>query len=213
MRKRILDATQQLVIAKGFAATSVDEVIAAAGTTKGGLFHHFASKQELARALVERYAAEDTALLDDLIGRSERLSSDPLQQMLIFVGLLMEETEEQMKASPGCLFASFCYERQLVDEATREIIARALVHDRERMRAKLEAIASRYPPRVPVDFEVLADQVLTLIEGTYVLVRAFGEPAMIRGQLAQFRMYLELLFAPKPSVEMSPSPAKRGGDD
>jgi TetR/AcrR family transcriptional regulator, transcriptional repressor for nem operon len=195
-RQRILDATQRLVIAQGFAATSVDEVIAAAGTTKGGLFHHFASKQDLARALVERYAAEDAAVLDELIRRSERLSHDPLQQLLIFVGLLTEETEQQMRTSPGCLFASFLYERQLVDDATRDLIAESLRHTRERLRLKLAEIASRYPPRAPVDLDALADQVTILIEGTYVLVRALGERNLVGGQLDQFRTYLELLFSP-----------------
>lgn len=199
-RKRILDATQELVIAQGFAATSVDQVIAAAGTTKGGLFHHFPSKQDLARALVERYAAEDAAVTEDLTRRSERLSHDPLQQLLIFVGLMTEVTEQQMRASPGCLFASFCYERQLVDDATRELIAESLRRGRDHIRLKLEQIARRYPPRAPVNFDALADQVTTLIEGTYVMVRALGEPSLIRGQLDHFRTYLELLFSPTPSA-------------
>ncbi len=184
------------MIAQGFAATSVDEVIAAAGTTKGGFFHHFPSKQDLARALVERYAAEDAAVLEDLSRRSERLSHDPLQQLLIFVGLVMEETELQMRRSPGCLFASFCYERQLVDGATRKLIAQSLCRWREHVRLKLGQIASRYSPRVTTDLDALADQVTTLIEGTYVLVRALGEPSLIRGQLDHFRTYLELLFLP-----------------
>lgn len=198
-RRRILDATQTLVIAQGFAATSVDEIIAAAGTTKGGFFHHFPSKQDLARALVERYAAEDAAVNDDLTRRSKRLSHDPLQQLLIYVGLLMEETEQQMRTSPGCLFASFCYERQLVDEATRKLIAVSLRRYRDTLRLKLEEIARRYPPRTPVDFDALADQVTTLIEGTYVMVRALGDPSLIRGQLDNFRTYLELLFSPVPN--------------
>lgn len=197
-RKRILDATQALVIAQGFAATSVDEVIAAAGTTKGALFHHFSSKQALGRALVERYAAEDGVILDDITARSERLSHDPLQQLLIFVGLLMEETEQQMRTSPGCVFASFCYERQLVDEATRTLIAASLQRWNDQIRLKLDQIARRYPPRAPVDLAALADQVITLIEGTYVMVRALGDPGLIRGQLDQFRTYLELLFLPGP---------------
>lgn len=195
-RQRILDATQRLVIAQGFAATSVDEVIAAAGTTKGGLFHHFASKQDLARALVERYAAEDAAITEDLIGRSERLSHDPLQQLLIFVGLLTDETEQQMRAGPGCVFASFCYERQLVDEATRELIAESLRRFRERIRMKLDDVVRRYPPRAQIDLDPLADQVTTLIEGTHVMARALEDPSLIRGQLDQFRTYLELLFLP-----------------
>ena len=44
-RTRILDAAQALVLKQGYAGTSVDDVIAAAGTTKGGFFHHFPSKQ------------------------------------------------------------------------------------------------------------------------------------------------------------------------
>lgn len=195
-RKRILDATQRLVIAQGFAATSVDEVIAAAGTTKGGLFHHFASKRDLARALVERYAAEDAAITKDLMERSERLSYDPLQQLLIFVALLTDETEQQMRTGPGCVFASFCYERQLVDDATRELIAESLRRFRERIRGKLDDIAKRFPPRAQIDLDALADQVTTLIEGTHVMARALGDPSLIRGQLDQFRTYLELLFSP-----------------
>lgn len=205
-RKRILDATQELVIAQGFAGTSVDEVIAAAGTTKGALFHHFSSKQELGRALVERYAAEDGVILEDITARSERLSRDPLQQLLIFVGLLMETTEQQMRVSPGCLFASFCYERQLVDVATQRLIAASLQRWNDHIRLKLDEIARRYPPRASVDLEALADQVITLIEGTYVLVRALGDPSLIRGQLDQFRTYLELLFLPSPVSAPAASP-------
>src|SRR5262245_66274424 len=84
-RTRILDAAETLVLDQGFAGTSVDEVIATAETTKGGFFHHFASKQELARALVERYVAADLELLDDLMARSEAESDDPLKQFLHFV--------------------------------------------------------------------------------------------------------------------------------
>ena len=76
-RARILDAAQALVLEQGFGGTSVDAVIESAGTTKGGFFHHFRSKQELARALVERYAAEDMALLDDLFDRAEQPEPRP----------------------------------------------------------------------------------------------------------------------------------------
>jgi TetR/AcrR family transcriptional repressor of nem operon len=195
-RTRILDSAQTLVLQQGYAGTSVDDVIEAAGTTKGGFFHHFPSKQDLARALVERYAAEDSAVLDELFARAERMSRDPLQQLLLFVALQEESAEELAQEDPGCLFASFCYERDLFDLATRDVIADSLREWRERTRAKLDEVAERYPPRIPVDLDALADQGVALYEGAYVLSRALGEPDILKGQLRHFRTYLELLFAP-----------------
>jgi TetR/AcrR family transcriptional repressor of nem operon len=206
-RTRILDAAQRLVLEKGFAGTSVDELIAAAGTTKGGFFHHFASKQDLARALIERYAAEDVRLLEDLLARAERLSDDPLQQLLLFVALQEDSTDDLAGQDPGCLFASFCYERDLVDDVTRELIADAMLAWRTRTREKLEEVAARYPPRVPVDLDALADEGLALFEGAYVLSRALGEPQLLKGQLRHFRTYLELLFRPPPLPTSAAPPA------
>jgi AcrR family transcriptional regulator len=195
-RTRILDAAQELVLAHGFAATSVDEMIAAAGTTKGGFFHHFPTKQHLAGALVERYAAADLALLEELTTRSARLASDPLPRVQVFVGLLAEAVEEHGGDDPGCLFATFCYERDLVDGTTRATIAEAMRAWRDRMRELLEDAAREHPLRADVDLETVADQLTTLLEGAYVLSRALDDPSLIRGQLEQFRTTLGLLFAP-----------------
>lgn len=198
-RTRILDEAQRLMLDRGFGGTSIDEIIAAAGTTKGGFFHHFASKQQLARALVERYVAEDMALLEDLASRSESLSRDPLQQLLLFVALQEEAADEPGADDPGCLYASFCYERGLVDEGTRKLIADAVRAWRNQTRAKLDEVVALYPPRVPVDLDALADEGLAVFEGSYVLSRALSEPKLLKAQLRHFRTYLELLFAPEPS--------------
>src|SRR5262245_54551527 len=193
-RTRILDAAESLVLDQGFAGTSVDEVIVAAETTKGGFFHHFASKPELARALVERYVAADLQLLDDLMARAEAESDDPLEQFLHFVALQEDLLEDFDGSGPGCLYASFCYGQELVDDVTRGEIARAVLAWRRRTREKLDEVAERYPPRVPVDLDALADQGLAVYEGSFVLSRALGEPELLRGQLRHFRTYVELLF-------------------
>jgi AcrR family transcriptional regulator len=54
-RGRILDAAEASVLEKGFAATSIEELIAAVGITKSGFFYHFKDKGELAKALLTRY--------------------------------------------------------------------------------------------------------------------------------------------------------------
>jgi TetR/AcrR family transcriptional regulator, transcriptional repressor for nem operon len=195
-RTRILDAAEELMLGQGYSGTSVDEVIATAETTKGGFFHHFASKQDLARALVERYVAADLELLDDVFARAEAASDDPLEQLLTFVSLMAEAVDELDGDLPGCLYASFSYEQHLVDPETRDLIAKAVLAWRVRTREKLDEVVARYPPRIPVDLDALADQALAVYEGTFILSRALGEPELLRGQLHHFRTYLELLFRP-----------------
>jgi TetR/AcrR family transcriptional regulator, transcriptional repressor for nem operon len=135
-------------------------------------------------------------LLDELFARAERLSRDPLQQLLLFVAFQEEAADELAGDDPGCLYASSCYERDLFDDATRGAIADAVRSWRTRTRAKLDEVVEQYPPRIPVDLDTLADVGLALFEGAYVLSRSLGEPQLLKGQLRHFRNYLELLFSP-----------------
>ena len=58
-RARLLeDAATRIFAEQGYVATSVDDIVAAAGVTKPMLYRHFESKQELCIALLERYREE-----------------------------------------------------------------------------------------------------------------------------------------------------------
>jgi AcrR family transcriptional regulator len=52
--ERLLDSARELFATQGFAATSLEQVVAAAGVTKGALYHHFESKRDLFRAVFDR---------------------------------------------------------------------------------------------------------------------------------------------------------------
>ena len=64
-RNRILDAAQAMVLDRGFAGVSVDQLIQGLGLTKGAFFHHFRNKNDLARSLIRRYADQGLALFRD----------------------------------------------------------------------------------------------------------------------------------------------------
>jgi TetR/AcrR family transcriptional repressor of nem operon len=189
-----MDAAQDLILQQGFAATSIDQIIDRIGITKGAFFYHFKSKSDLAHALVERYAAVDAEHLERTLDRAERLGRDPLQQVLIFVGLLQEE--ELMEPFAGCLYASYCYEAQLFDEHTFGVVRAGVQHWRERFRGKLQAVIDRHRPRLPATAEELSGMILAIFEGSFILSRILAEPRYIAEQLGQYRNYLELLFEP-----------------
>ncbi|MGH7481839.1 MAG: TetR family transcriptional regulator [Longimicrobiales bacterium] len=191
---RLMDAAEALVLEQGFAASSVDAIVARAGLTKGAFFHHFRTKSELAHALVERYAAADERNLEETMERAERLTRDPLQQLLIFVGLLEEYWSQLTEPYPGCLFASYVSAAPLFAEETHALIRRAMSRWRERVGRKLREVAARYEPRLPVDADDVADELTVLFEGAFILAKALDDRALVARQLALYRGYLELLF-------------------
>ncbi len=52
-RKLILDAAYQVFAEKGYGQATIDDIIRACGVSKGALYHHFNSKEELFKALLE----------------------------------------------------------------------------------------------------------------------------------------------------------------
>ena len=75
-RERILGIAEAAVLAKGFGATSIDEVIAEAGLTKSGFFYHFKDKTELLRAMCRK----DFAALDEVFLKMAKIA-DPVERI------------------------------------------------------------------------------------------------------------------------------------
>jgi TetR/AcrR family transcriptional repressor of nem operon len=193
-RERILDSAERLILDRGLAATSVDAVIAGSSTSKGAFFHHFPTKNHLARALVERYAANDIGFLEEFMARAAADTDDPAEQVVAFVRLFEEAADEIVAQQPSCLYVSYVFDKQLFDDGTNDVIVDALVTWRERLREQLEAAAERHPPAADVDLAALADHVLTTFEGAFVLTRAMGDPGLMRRQLHLLRQSIALLF-------------------
>jgi len=195
-RERILDAAQALILDHGFGSTTVEAVVGRAGITKGAFFHHFASKSELARSLIERFAQMDREHLELHLARAEKLAHDPLQQLLTLIALYEEEFEALDEPMPGCLFASYIYENKLFDTGTIEVLRASTLMWRGVMKRKLEEVVRSHPPRRDVDLESLADLFYSLTEGAFIMTKTLGDKTLLARQSRHLRTYLELLFAP-----------------
>ncbi len=186
-RGKILDAAYEAIIRKGFAGTSIDELVEATGITKSGFFYHFRDKGDLARQLLVRFLAEDDAVIEALKARAEQLVDDPLQQFLLFLNLYAEMADEMDALHPGCLVASIVYQEQVFDAEVRRLNSEAVMRWRARFLAWLEAIDARHPPVAPIDRLALADALSAIVEGAIVLAKALDEPALMGRQLRLFR--------------------------
>jgi len=193
-RERILDEAQGLVLEQGLAGTSIDDVLTAAGTSKGAFFHHFPTKNHLARALVERYAEADVAFLAAFMDRVEAESDDPAEQIVAFIRLFEDAAEEMVSQQPSCLYVSYVYEKQLFDDGTIDVIADVLLAYRRRLAEKITAALELHPTPFPIDAAALADHVTVTFEGAFVLTRALSDPTLMRQQLELVRRYVEMLL-------------------
>ncbi len=193
-KTKILDAAQQVILDRGFAATSVDAIQEAAGISRGTFFYHFPTKDDLSRALIDRYAAADRTLTDSFMERAENMVRDPVQQVLVFFALHEEMFAEMTGMYPGCLFASYTYEAGLFDDATQKVVNDAVEYWRKLVGEKLTHAMTRRPPRIPADPYVLADTAYAVFQGAFILSRLRNDTSIMVDQIRQLRNYLELLF-------------------
>jgi TetR/AcrR family transcriptional repressor of nem operon len=204
-RERILAIAEASVLAKGFGATSIEEIIAEAGITKSGFFYHFKDKNELAREMVRRYVEHNDQLFDELFGRGQELSDDPLQAFLIGLKLLAETMSDLPNGHPGCLIASICYQERLFDREVVELTAQSVRSWNARFRGYLEAVAARHPPREAVDLDDLADMLSCIVDGAIIMSKTLNDPSRLARQVLAFRTFVKLVFSP-PSVAAASRP-------
>jgi len=76
-RAALSAAARELFTQRGYAATSTTEIVERAGVTRGALYHHFAAKDELFRAVFEQLEDEVTKH----VAHEALTSTDPLEQL------------------------------------------------------------------------------------------------------------------------------------
>ena len=193
-RERILDAAESSVLGKGFAATSIDEIIAAVGITKSGFFYHFKDKGELAKALLQRYLDREEVLLDDLFSRADELHEDPLHGFLVGLKMFAEMMSDLPQGHPGCLVASYCYQENLFNREVRELNTAGVLGWRRRFREHLDAIAAKYPPQIEVDLDALADMISVIVDGGIIVSKVVKDKDVLPQQVMLYRAFVRSVF-------------------
>ena len=185
-RERIVERAAELFAERGVTATSLDEVLAAAGAGKSQLYHYFRGRNELVEAAVGLRCAQVLAELTQALGAVASLAE--LEQALAGFA----DGYEQM-GLPGCPIGSLAAEvAERNDGARLQAVAafdaweRLFADALERMRGRGELRADASPA-------ALATALLASIEGGMVLSQTRKDPASLRiaveAGLAQVRTY------------------------
>jgi len=174
-----MEAARELMLARGYSATSVDDICSAAHVSKGSFYHSFASKEELGLAVLNAYYQHGLSRLrnGDYVG-----IPDAGGRLLGFFDHLESVAPELWEH--GCLLGNFATE---LAESSPEIHGRVSeLFD--------ELLAALTPVFAPFgdDAKATTEQLLNVLEGAIIMGRAHSDPGRIAVGVRRFRRVVEM---------------------
>jgi TetR/AcrR family transcriptional regulator, transcriptional repressor for nem operon len=188
-RARLIAAARLLVRRQGYAATSVDDLCAAAGVTKGAFFHHFPSKEALAVALIEDWTATTGAMF---AAHAYNDLADPLERVFAYLDLRRDLLGQPI-VEFSCVAGTTLQEAFETSPPIRAAAARSITSGFEHVRRHL-AEALEVQPVSGVTAESLARQFQVAVQGGIILAKAESRADPAREAFDHLERYLRLLF-------------------
>ena len=190
-KTKLLDAALHAIRAKGYSATTVDDICQIAGVTKGAFFHHFASKEEIAVAAAGHFSAMSEELFSTVPYRS---LPDPVDRLLGYVDFRNALLQGEL-AQFTCLLGTMVQEAYETHPRIREACDKSLSEHAAMLEADMAEAMGKY--RVDADWsaESLALFTQAVTQGAFVLAKAKHGPEVASACLDHLRRYLKMLFA------------------
>ncbi len=190
-RSKLIDAAHALVRRQGYTATSVDEICAAAGVTKGAFFHHFASKEALGVAAAQAWTDRADELIFTLPPWT-RLP-DPLDRLLAHIDFRASLIDGPAEAFT-CFVGTMVQETHASNDALRAASYASMNAYAERLAEDIQAAIEKYGIKNGITAISLAWHVQAALQGGFILAKARNDPSIARETVAHLKHYVEMLF-------------------
>jgi TetR/AcrR family transcriptional regulator, transcriptional repressor for nem operon len=188
-REALLAVGTDLMRRSGYTATSVEEICTAAGVTKGAFFHHFPSKEALAKECLGKWQEKMAALHR---AAPYQAIEDPVAKVLAaidFMATMFAGADVHKSCLAGTTVQEVSESNPVLREAAEECLAKG-----ERYFQSLLTAACR-ARGVKLDTASLAELWMSTFQGSLLLAKSSQDPAVIGRNLHHFKAYLAQLLS------------------
>jgi TetR/AcrR family transcriptional repressor of nem operon len=189
-RQKLLASALSLIRQKGYSSTSVDELCAEAGVTKGAFFHHFKSKDALAVAAANHWSQITGAFFESAPYHRQ---GDPLDRVLGYLDFRKALLKGEI-AEFTCLVGTMVQELYDVSPDIRGACEASISGHAATLEPDIAAAMKRYRIRTPWTAASLALHTQAVLQGAFILAKATGDAAVAAASIDHLRRYIELLF-------------------
>lgn len=189
-QERLLDAAVSDIRAKGYAATTVDDICRTAGVSKGAFFHYFKNKDDLAIAAAAHFGAGADTLFSTA---AYRALPDPVDRLLGYVDFRKAILQGGLPEFT-CLLGTMAQEVYDTHPAIREACNKYISQHTAVLEEDIaEALAAH---GIEADWNAagLADYTHAVVQGAFVMAKARHDAAVAAACLDHLKRYLEAIF-------------------
>ncbi|MBV9750206.1 MAG: TetR/AcrR family transcriptional regulator [Acetobacteraceae bacterium] len=189
-KAKLLEAALGMIRAKGFAATSVDDLCRAAGVTKGAFFHHFRSKDDLGTAAANHWSEMTGALFERAPYHAHE---DPLARVLGYVDFRLELIRGSLPEFT-CLVGTMVQEAYETSTAIRAACEASICGHAAQLEPDIAEAMQRHKVSRDWTARSLALHTQAVLQGAFILAKATGDPGAARDSIGHLRRYIAFLF-------------------
>ncbi len=189
-RSRILDAALEIIRTKGYASSTVDNICEAAKVTKGGFFHHFENKEDLAICAAEHFGN----MAHELFSQAPyRQLPDPLLRFLGYIDFRIAILKGELPHYT-CLLGTMVQEVYTSHPAIRDACERQITAHVAEIAEDIALARDYYVPDADWQPESLALFTQSVLQGAFILAKARNGPEVAVESVRHLKRYVEMLF-------------------
>ena len=188
-RRKIIENSLQLFSVKGYYNTSVSDILDATGLTKGGLYGHFASKEDIWYAVYD----EAVSIWKGLVFKGIRNDSDPLERIDKFIenDLLYYLGADVFEG--GCFFLNMLVELSGQSASMSRQILRGFVRLSALLRSWLQEAAQEDLLKESLDLKETANFIIISLNGAAALYISSRDRSILDQTIRQLRFFIQQL--------------------
>ncbi len=190
-RASLLDAALRVIRSKGYSATTVDDICAAAGVTKGSYFHHFSGKEDLAIAATHHWNEVTGGLF---ASAPYQQIADPRDRILAYIDFRSQIVHGDL-ADVTCLLGTMVQEAYDSHPAIRTACRDGIEGHAQTLVPTIDAAKVLYAPDADWTATSLALYTQAALQGAFILAKAQGNSDIAVHCITHLRRYVSGLFS------------------